>query len=157
MQPVIKFLGEQKMIGIYRSMSLIENRTGDLWRSFMPRRQEIKNVLNSELISLQIYNSSYFRNFNPGTIFTKWAGCAVKDFSFVPAGMSTLIIPQGKYAIFHYTGSSKDTDIFRYIFNEWLPQSGHSLDDRPHFEILGDRYSNETSASEESICIPIKG
>jgi hypothetical protein len=60
-EPKIAAIAEKKLIGQKLSMSLIENRTGELWRSFKPRRKEIQNNLNADLISLQIYPSSYKR------------------------------------------------------------------------------------------------
>ncbi|MGK2861531.1 MAG: GyrI-like domain-containing protein [Chitinophagaceae bacterium] len=46
--------------------------------------------------------------------------------------------------------------MFSYIFNTWLPPSGYDLDNRPHFEILGEKYKNDDPLSEEEIWIPIK-
>ena len=48
------------------------------------------------------------------------------------------------------------TSIFQYIFSEWIPQSDYSVDDRPHFEVLGAKYKNNDPDSEEEIWIPIK-
>ena len=45
---------------------------------------------------------------------------------------------------------------FQYILGTWLPNSDYSLDDRAHFEILGNKYKNNESDSEEEIWIPIK-
>jgi AraC family transcriptional regulator len=45
---------------------------------------------------------------------------------------------------------------FQYIFGTWLPNSEYVLDNRPHFEILGEKYKNDDPTSEEEIWIPIK-
>jgi AraC family transcriptional regulator len=45
---------------------------------------------------------------------------------------------------------------FTYIFTRWLPASGYQLDNRPHFEILGDKYKNNDPESEEEIWIPVR-
>jgi AraC family transcriptional regulator len=74
----------------------------------------------------------------------------------IPEGMETLTIPGGMYAVFHYKGLSTDTSIFEYIFKTWLPSSGYVLDDRPHFERLGEKYKNGDPNSEEDIFIPVK-
>ena len=121
MQPKIETIAEKKLVGIHLSMSHVINRTGELWSSFMPRRKEITNARNNELISLQIYDDLYFQNFTPAREFTKWAGAEVYTFENVPAGMQTLIIPAGEYAIFVHKGSSMDTSTFQYIFSQWLP------------------------------------
>jgi len=62
----------------------------------------------------------------------------------------------GLYAVFDYKGSSNDISIFQYIFGTWLQNSDFLLDDRPHFEVLGDKYKNADPNSEEEIWIPIK-
>lgn len=156
MQPKIKFLNERRLVGINLSMSIVQNRTGELWKSFMPRLPEVKNRTNQDLISLQIYDPTYFKGFNPQNSFTKWAATEVEDFTEVPDGMETLIIESGDYAVFHYKGSSNDRSIFQYIFAEWIPNSPYDLDDRPHFEVLGKNYRNNDPQSEEEIWIPIK-
>jgi AraC family transcriptional regulator len=155
MQPEIKTVEEKKLIGFALTMSLTDNKTAELWRMFMPRRKEISNSTGSDLISLQIYPENYYEQFNPGNTFVKWASCEVTDFNNVPNGMQSLSLSSGLYAIFHYKGSSADASIYQYIFNEWLPQSKYKLDNRPHFEMLGEKYRNIDPSSEELICIPV--
>ncbi|MFZ1516954.1 MAG: GyrI-like domain-containing protein, partial [Saprospiraceae bacterium] len=65
-------------------MSLKENATHLLWKTFMPLRKEIKNVLDSNLYSIQIYGSQYFQNFNPNNQFEKWAAVEVSDLNSIP-------------------------------------------------------------------------
>lgn len=48
------------------------------------------------------------------------------------------------------------TKIFEYIFVEWLPDTIYELDNRPHFEILGEKYKNNDPDSEEDLWIPIR-
>jgi AraC family transcriptional regulator len=57
--------------------------------------------------------------------------------------------------VFNYKGRTGDSDVFTYIFGSWLPGSSYLLDDRPHFEILGEKYKNNDPDSEEEIWIPI--
>lgn len=156
MNPRIKMLSEKKLIGKRITMSLTVNKTGELWKSFMQRRNEIQNIIGSELYSLQVYESSYFHNFNPNTEFEKWAAIEVLNFDFVPAGMKTFVLPGGLYAVFHYKGLSSDNSIFEKIFGTWLPESEFELDNRPHFEVLGNNYKNDDPDSEEEIWIPVK-
>ena len=144
---------ETNLIGIRRKMSFAVDETPLLWRGFMPRRREIGNRLSEDLYSLQVYGADF--DFAPHTVFEKWALAPVPDFSSVPEGMETFVIPAGKYVVFNYCGKAGDSGIFTSIFTEWLPRSGYALDDRPHFEILGELYSNHASDSEEEIWIPI--
>lgn len=156
MEPRIEILKEKKFIGKRMKMSLVMNKTGQLWGSFMPRRKEITNNLTSDLFSLQVYEPGHFDNFNPHREFEKWALIEVADFSNVPHEMETFICAGGAYAVFIHKGSSHDTSTFQYIFSTWLPSSPYLLDDRPHFEILGAKYKNGDPDSEEEIWIPIR-
>ena len=158
MQPTIVHLEEKILIACSCKMNFTENKTSELWQSFMPRLKEIKNKISADLFSVQLYNDDYnFNQFNPSAYFTKWAATEVSCIDDVPANMETLIIPQGLYAIFLHKGSNADNSTFQYIFQTWLPNSTqYLLDNRPHFEILGEKYKNNDSSSEEEIWIPIK-
>ena len=70
--------------------------------------------------------------------------------------MEELTIVSGLYAVFDYKGSPSDHRIFQFIFQTWLPKSKYDLDERPHFEILGETFKPNDIDSEEDIWIPIK-
>lgn len=154
MQPTLETISAKKLIGLKLRMSLADNKTGQLWQSFMPRRMEITTNLSSELISMQVYPPGF--DFRPATTFEKWAAIEVSDMAMVPDQMEAFVLPEGLYAVFHYKGSSLDNRIFQYIFGEWLPNSDYRLDNRPHFEVLGAKYKNASPDSEEDIWIPVK-
>ena len=158
MTPKIVTIPAKKLIGYSVEMSLLDNQTQTIWQLFMPRLKEIKNAVSADLFSLQNYPDDYFTNFTPETIFTKWAAVEVKNFENIPEGFEKLEIPSGKYAVFLHKGN---TEMFaktaQYIYTEWLPNSGFQLDNKPHFEVLGDNYlGHENPESEEEIWIPIK-
>lgn len=154
MQPQIVTLNPKKMIGMRMRMSLANNRTGELWRTFMPRRREIQKNLSADLISMQVYDAP-MRPGDPTQEFDKWAAVEVTGGTPIPAGMESFTLPGGLYAVFHYQGSSADISIFQYIFGVWLPASTYQLDARPQFEVLGEKYKNMDPESEEDIWIPI--
>ncbi len=77
MAPRIKTLIEKKLIGKRLLMSLADNQTTQLWKSFMPRRTEISNNLTDELISMQIYKPQHFIDFKPINQFEKLLKAAV--------------------------------------------------------------------------------
>ena len=155
MKPKIINLQEKKLIGLNIKMSLLHNQTGELWACFGPRIKEIKNKVTEDKISMQRYSSSYYQEFNPKNQFEKWAAVEVENFDNIPKGMESFILKEGLYAVFDYKGSSTDSSIFQYIFQEWLPSSLYQVDHRPHFEILGKKYKNNDPNSEEEIWIPI--
>ena len=138
-------------------MSFSDNKTFELWRSFMPRRKEIQNNIGTELYCIQVNGQMDFNNFNPNIKFEKWAAIEVTDFNTVPHEMETIILPGGLYAVFLYKGAASAAQkTFHNIFGTWLPNSDYALDDRQHFEMLGEKYKNEDPNSEEEIWIPIK-
>lgn len=156
MIPRTETIGEKKLVGKRLTMSVANYTIGALWSSFMPARPEITNTLTDDLISLVVYQPGHFENFKPTNEFEKWATVEVPDFCHVPSGMETFTLPAGMYVVFSYKGSSADNSIFRYIYGTWLPNSEFILDDRPHFEILGEKYKNNDPTSEEEIWIPVK-
>lgn len=155
-EPIIQDLPEKIIAGKKLTMSLQVNCTGELWKSFMEQRHLLTARKGNELYSVQVYPDGYFEKFDPSIEFEKWAGVELATSDSISDEMQKLIIPAGTYAVFHYKGSSLDTTIFRYIFTEWLPRSEYELDNRPHFEILGEKYKNADLLSEEDICIPVK-
>ena len=69
----------------------------------MPKRNEIKNRISADLISMQVYNIlPDFKNFNPDMDFDKWACTEVADFEFIPDEMDSYILTDGLYAVFDY-------------------------------------------------------
>src|SRR5689334_16315064 len=110
-QPIITTLAEKKLIGKQVTMSLAENNTPALWRSFLPSRKEIKNTISNEMISMSVYSEPL----RPGDFhqkFSKWAAVEVSDFDNVPDEMETFTLKSGLYAVFHYQGLSTDSSIF---------------------------------------------
>jgi AraC family transcriptional regulator len=154
MTPRIEILAKKKLIGKRLQMSLANNKTPELWLSFMPSRAEIQNPISSNLFAVQVYEPSYFEAFNPNSVFEKWATLEVTDFNNIPAEMESFTLSGGLYAVFEHKGH--DIAIFDYIFRTWIPNSKYDLDQRPHFEILGAKYKKEDPNSEEEIWIPIK-
>lgn len=156
MEPKIEMVSEKKLVGTHQAMNFAKYNVFPLWSGFMPRRKEIKNTATAANISMAVYKAGYFSNFNPTNTFEKWATVEVLNFDNVPNGMETFVLPSGLYAIFHYKGLNTDHSFFDYIFRTWLPNSKYELDDRPHFEVMGEKYKNNDPTSEEDIFIPVK-
>lgn len=158
MQAEIRTIQEKKLLGRSLRMTLADDKTAVLWRSFMPKRIEIQHPLNQDLISLQEYPEDYFINdFDPQAFFTKWALTEVENYNELPMDLEPYLLPGGLYAVFiHKGGPAKAAETFNYIFNEWLPVSGYELDTRPHFEVLGEKYRGDHPDSEEEIFIPLR-
>jgi len=156
MHPQIKTLPTKKLIGKRIKMSFTNNKTAELWGSFLPKCKEIENKIGTDLYSIQNFDNDFFQNFSHEKEFEKWACVEVSNFDKIPSKMDSFILKSGLYAVFQYKGSSSDNSIFQYIFTQWLPNSDYELDNRPHFEILGEKYKNNSADSEEEIWIPVK-
>ncbi|MCW5517648.1 GyrI-like domain-containing protein [Muriicola sp. Z0-33] len=156
LQPEFEHLAEKKLVGISLEMSLAHNLTHELFSTFMPRRQEIPNALNTFVYALQVYPKAYFMKFEPSRRFKKYALIEVADYDKVPEQMEQFTLPEGGYAVFTQRGKDAGFEVFDYIFTKWLPNSKYLLDDRPHFEkIIGNKDKSDTDIS-ELIYIPVR-
>lgn len=158
MTPKFETLPTIKLVGKKLTTSFANDKTVELWRSFSPRKKEIKNSINDDLYSVEIYpDTSFFQDFDPTQAFEKWAAIAVSDFEQIPDKMENLTLPKGLYAVFPYKGKpSEAMETFRYIYAEWLPNSEYEMDNRPYFALMGDKYKGEHPESEEEFWVPIK-
>jgi AraC family transcriptional regulator len=157
MLPRIEILQEKKFIGKKIVMSFSENKTFELWKSFMPRRKDIQSIVGSELYSIEVYGPSYFDNFNPTATFEKWAAVEVTHCDILPDSLQTITSPEGLYAVFIHKGlASEGPKTYQYIFSNWLPQSAFELDARPHLAVMGEKYKHDDPESAEELWIPIK-
>jgi AraC family transcriptional regulator len=156
MKVEIKICPEKKLIGVNKILNFANYTVAQLWQDLRAHLSGIKNRIDTDLISLAIYPSTFFEQFNATTPFQRWATVTVDSFEEVPHGLHTFVLQAGLYAVFYYKGSSADHSVFNYIYQTWLPQSDYLLDDRPHFEMLGTSYKPNDANAEEEIWIPIK-
>ena len=157
MKPKITALTEKKLIGFKQNMNYEDYNPVSLWQRFMPRKKEITNTVSTDLFSIQLFSEDFWEQFNPKTEFEKWVAVEVSDFENIPEDMNSLVISSGWYAVFDYKGDGSDAAaFFESIFTTWLPSSSYVVDNRPHFEILGEKYKKGDPNSEEEIWIPIR-
>jgi AraC family transcriptional regulator len=123
MEPRIETISEKKLIGLRLTMSFANYRIGELWQNFMSRRKEITHNLTDDLISMALYKSAHFAEFNAENEFERWATVEVSDFDNLPPEMETFVLPGGRYAVFDYKGLNTDSSIFQYVLGTWLPDS----------------------------------
>lgn len=157
MQCRIETLLPKKLVGFNTEMSLANNTTPELWTHFKKNEHLIQYKKGTDYFSLQEYDVNYFSNFNPQTKFTKWALMEIFEVGNHPKEMISYNLIGGLYAVFDFKGDfSLAAKVFNFIFMDWLPKSDFVLDNRPHFERLGDKYENNNPNSEEEIWIPVK-
>ncbi len=155
MEPRIEQIEEKYFIGMSIEMSLVDNKTFQLFSTFMPRRKEISNNKTHDVFDLIIYPKGYFLRFNPTTNFKKHALVEVSDFDNIPEGMEKLTLPSGQYAVFSFEGHIPNPENFKYIYSTWLPNSNFNLDDRPHFDILSEKIQQKSPDAIQEFWIPV--
>jgi AraC family transcriptional regulator len=153
----IQIIEEKIIIGKKIMTTLAANNMATVFGSFMPSVKNILHRPNSEIISMQVYSPLLdWNTFTENTLFEKWAACEVYNVESTYTDLEYFTIPSGLYAVFLHKGDSKNAaQTFQYIFSEWLHSSEYNLDNRPHFEILGDKYIRENENSEEEVWIPV--
>ena len=146
------------IIGLMDTMSLSNNKTVDLWRTFMPRRNEILSDHKDYLYDIKVYEKNQdFKDFTPETTFTKFVGIESLSSENVPVEMEVFTIPEGRYAVFLHKGpASTFHKTLNYIYTDWLPHSEYVLDYRPHFEKIKEGYDANDINAEEEVWMPIK-
>ena len=149
----IAIIEPKKLIGFSITTSFQDDKTQIAWKKFMMRRNEIVNRISNQLFSLQIYPD----NFTPNQTFRKYALAEVSDFDNNPNDFETFELESGKYLVFNYQGKTEHgPEIFRYIFQNVIPENQFEVDNRPHFEIFGEDYNPNDDSAEEEIWIPIR-
>ena len=159
MEPKIIITKEIKLVGMRTKTTLNSRKTASLWMQFMPKKKEVKNLMNSWHYSVQSYDADLkMEDFTPDTLFETFAAVEVNSFIEIPQDMESFVIQEGTYAVFIHKGA---TDTFHktanFIFNMWLPNSKYELDNRLHFEIMKEKYLGpDNPNSEEEVWVPIK-
>ncbi|WP_299519072.1 GyrI-like domain-containing protein [Winogradskyella sp.] len=150
--PKIITISEKMLIGMKSLMLRYEyENIIALWKQFMPRTREITSPINHEYIALQDYAN--FNDFE--TPFDIWAAVEVSGSEMIPEQMQPYTIPGGIYAVFLHKGMDAGAT-YQRIITEWLPTSGYIIDDRPHFQVMGENYKNGSPDSEEDFYVPIR-
>jgi len=154
----IQHLEKKLLCGLHIEMSMANNRTQELWSSFMPLKKTIKNNVGTDLYSMQVYdNGTDFKTMKPTSVFTKWAAIEVSDHIGIPDKLNSYMLNAGLYAVFIHKGLPQDFyKTFGYIFEEWLPRADYEIDQREHFELLPENYRPDDPMAEEEIWIPVK-
>jgi AraC family transcriptional regulator len=157
MTPRFETLQPTLLVGMYKTMSIANNSTQDLWQSFMSHHKTISNRSDAILYSVEVYPSlAYFKNFNPQAEFQKWAAVAVQSVTTIPENMQSLEL-KGDYVVFTYKGLASEVyKAYQFIYSEWLPASKYELCNRPHFSKMDSAYNPKDPNSQEDLWIPVK-
>ena len=158
MIPVVKQIPDKLIIGRKIATSITQYNPFELWSKFMPKRKEILNPISAEVLSIQIFQEDTFAStsFNENTLFDMWAAIEVTKIEQPPADMESYIIYGGTFVTFTLKGEQPTlTEQYNYLINDWLPKEGYCIDNRAHFQVMGDKYKRNDPNSEEEAWIPI--
>lgn len=154
-EPRIEILSPRMLVGMRMDMSMVRDRTSDLWRSFGPRIRTVTGRVTDGTVALRRYRAAT-DVFDPEAVFERWAGVEVSGHEAVPEGLETCRIAGGLYAVVNHRGPASDLSTFRSFFQEWLPASAFDLDQRPHFELLPASYEPWSPDATEECFIPVR-
>lgn len=148
------------LIGLRQETTMAQPRTSELWQQFMPRRGEIQQPVDQSFYSVQVYPGGLdLATFNAHTVFEQWAAVQVmaENEVQVPGGMEAFPLPGGTYLrALHRGPVSQFPQTLAYIFEQWLPGSAYTLDARPHFQRMDERYRGGNQPdSEEQVYVPV--
>ncbi|MFC4221625.1 GyrI-like domain-containing protein [Flagellimonas marina] len=155
--PKIIDLPQTELVGIRIHTTLAKNETRALWGRFQKLLIALGISREIEKYYIQIFGAATtISNMSPNTEFEKWAAVESKHLPEISKEMETITL-SGKYAIFIHKGLPSDfPKTAAYIYREWLPNSGFTVDHRPHFEIMPPNYSPVDPNTEEEVLVPLK-
>lgn len=159
MENRIETLEPTPICGKSLKMYFQNDRTFELWHSFMPLLKSVSDRKGNHLISMQVFEDPIDpKQFDPNVEFTKWAGVPLETDGFVAgAKLALYTISGGLYAVFKHRGPASEFGrSIQYIYREWFPGSDYELDEREHFEKLPQGYRPDDPNAEEEIWIPIR-
>ena len=152
-------LNEIHLAGMFTTMSLQRNTTYQLWNKFMKSYIGAGLPRDANMYSVSDYGTSIIDgSFSPALEYQKWA-CAEEHPELMKlAGVHTLVIPAGLYATLEHHGEARMIgNTIGKFYSQWLPDSDYVLDERLHFELMGERYlGHENPNSVEELFIPVK-
>jgi AraC family transcriptional regulator len=123
------------------------NEIPRLWSEFGPRMNEIKHIAGPGYGVMDNYGEETGE-------FDYVAGFEVDSRADIPEGMVSIHIPGQTYAVFTSTLPTL-RQTFQYVYEKWLPRSGHQRTDGPEFELYDKTFDPEDKDSEMYIYIPV--
>lgn len=160
-EPEIVRKKELKLVGKRVLSDGKDRKIMRLWREFLEESREIPLRVNStDFIGHFRYVEVEEKESLNGwrKMLEYMAAVEVKDFSEVPPGMVTKVIPEQLYARFRHKGSlHRISERYIYIFGTWLPFSGYIRSGGPDFEYYGENFNSpDNEEAEMDIYIAIE-
>lgn len=124
------------------------------WNSFMKSADLIKHKTTPE----HYYQIQYWLDNQEREGMHFFVGVEVENLKDVGPQFAIKIIPKGHYLRFIHKGLSKNVGFtYRYIYNEYLPDTEYKLISPFNFELYGEKYlSPYKEQSESYLFIPVE-
>jgi AraC family transcriptional regulator len=150
-------LVELDVIHLIGLASLAKDETDivtELWEQLSSETESIPNRLKPE----RYYGVSFSTPAGDPQGLFFMIGVAVESLDAIPPTLVGKTIPPLKYARFIHKGPSKDVGMtLEYVYQTWLPKSGHSTAAPFQIEFYGKRYKGPDDPNSESeILIPLE-
>jgi AraC family transcriptional regulator len=156
MEPTIKEIGELKLVGIKHFGT--DKDIPEVWMKMDPFYNKIKHTAKPDVGIEYSWDESDEHKDN----YWFMVSCLVDKLQDIPDGLETTIIPAQKYAVFTHKGTIFTIGrTFKYIYNEWLPNSDLECSGRYNLQWYDDRFTKkgkmgQSEDSEVDILIPVK-
>ncbi len=148
------------IVGIRDKTTIRTNKIPEMWKSFNPRINEIRNrTIPFRGYGICEVDPLYaMTEFNEDSEYNEIVGVEVNQPEDIPEGMVAKLLRGGKYAVFTHKGKINNLMMtYDYIWGTWIPYSGYELDLRDDFECYDDRFLGpDDDRSQFDIFIPIK-
>lgn len=155
-KPKITTLDTFNVVGIQVTGSPSDGSFGQTWPALFARHHEVKNDTGMQTsYGIQSYSETSLKT----GIWEYTAGLETKMQQPLPKGMTLIEVPANQYAVFVYKGAvgPKLGELFRAIYQQWLPTSGYALAGSYDFEKYDERFKGpQNPDSILEIYIPIK-
>ena len=160
MDPQPRFTSEKafRIVGIERYTGTGRSAIQEAWRELDRRAAEVQHQRSPEV---RCGFEDYSRDFKitPGEFpkFYYLAGVEVEELRDIPADMVGREVPAANYAVFTHRGPMTGVaELFRYVYDVWLPSSGYTLDPgvQADFERYTERVTDPANIS-STIYVPI--
>lgn len=159
-QPVVVTLEPFSIIGVERYTENGVQSLLDAWSEFSRRYADIPNKADPPIVWAY---EDYSRGFEPvPNGLPKYyfiVGVHVTSIESLPEGLIAKRAAGGEYARFDYEGVLDNLkDVFRYIYDEWLPKSSFVLDRGRPADLVRypERAENDLGAVQIFIPIAVK-
>jgi len=140
-----------RFYGVDSEKNNISNKLPDLWASFLPRIDEIKNTIRGICYGAikQVRENTDELEY--------YAVIEVSEINTLPQKMVSIEIPVSKYATFTHRGEVKFLDnTVNYIYSSWLLCSGLRHTSGMDLEIYGSQYDPISDSSVMHYAIPVE-